>query len=333
MFKRIKILTLLQLSDRLKLKKNQSKKMIAAKIGILLLSLILISVICAVLIYVVCEIGSVPKTYNLMTFVIFLLQVLSIIACTSGLSKTLYKGKDNPILLSYPAHHLEVFISKLLVFYIFEFIKSVFIVLPLLIGFGIIFDILSVHYILATIVLTFVLPLFPVLIGAFLTIPVWGITKVINKSNVVKGSLSVSGLVLLFLGVVKIMKLIPVPLRIVALYNSFMMKVTEFISMVNKYSLFYVNIGKLLIGENIVINYLIIFGVLIGCAILVALCAMPLYFVLASKSQEQANVKLHRGGNKAHNNTFFTFVKKEWLLSTRNINDFINNYSFMFATP
>ena len=333
MFKRIKILTLLQLSDRLKLKKNESAKKIAAKIGIFLLSLIVVSVICSVLIYFVCEMGNVPKTYNLMTFVIFLLQILSIIACTSGLSKTLYKGKDNPILLSYPAHHLEVFLSKLLVFYIFEFIKGVFIVLPLLLGFGIIFNIISISYIAATAVLTFLLPLFPVLIGAFLTIPVWGITKLINKSSVVKATITVSGLVLLFLGVVQIMKLIPVPLRIVALYNSFMMRVTEFISMVNRYSLFYVNIGKLLIGENIFINYLIIFGVLIGFSILVALCSMPLYFVLASKSQEQANVKLHKGGNKAHNNTFFTFVKKEWLLSVRNINDFINNYAFMFATP
>ena len=66
---------------------------------------------------------------------------------------------------------------------------------------------------------------------------------------------------------------------------------------------------------------------------LVAALAMPLYFGLASKSSEQANVKKHRGGNKAHNNTFFTFVKKEWLLSIRNFSDFVGNYVFMFATP
>ena len=111
MFRRIKILTLLQLSDRLKLKKSESPKKVAAKIGILLFSLIIISVVCSLLIYLVCEYGNVPENYNLMTFVIFFLQILSIIACTSGLSKTLYKGKDNPILLSYPAHHLEVFLS------------------------------------------------------------------------------------------------------------------------------------------------------------------------------------------------------------------------------
>ena len=73
----------------------------------------------------------IPKTHELITFVIFFLQILSIVASTSGLSKTLYKGKDNPILLAYPARHFEVFLSKLLVFYIYEFFKSLFILLPL----------------------------------------------------------------------------------------------------------------------------------------------------------------------------------------------------------
>ena len=126
MFKRIKLLTLLQVSDRFKLKKIENKKALAARIGILLFSLIVITAICGLLIYALCDIIMIPKTHNLITFVIFFLQVLSIIACTNGLLKTLYLGKDNAILLSYPAKHVEVFFSKLLVFYIYEFLKSVF---------------------------------------------------------------------------------------------------------------------------------------------------------------------------------------------------------------
>jgi hypothetical protein len=333
MFKRIKLLTLLQLSDRFKLKKIESKKALAARIGILLFTLIAITAICGLLIYALCDIVMIPKTHNLITFVIFFLQLLSIIACTNGLLKTLYLGKDNSILLSYPAKHVEVFFSKLLVFYIYELIKGVFLLFPLLIAFGIIYKILTVGYVITTLVFAVLLPLLPVLIGAFLTMPVLLINRLINRFPIVKAALSVSLLVLLFGVVIYIMKLIPVPLRIVALYNVFIMKVTEFISAVNKYSLFYSNIGKLLVGESVLINYLIVFGVLIVMFILVAALAMPLYFSLASKSNEQANEKKRRGGNVAHKNTFFTFVKKEWLLSIRNLSEFINNYSFMFATP
>ena len=51
MFKRIKLLTLLQLSDRLKLKKIDNKKAIAARIGIMIFTLAIITVICSLLIY------------------------------------------------------------------------------------------------------------------------------------------------------------------------------------------------------------------------------------------------------------------------------------------
>lgn len=333
MFKRIKLLTILQLSDRFKLKKLGTKKELAARIGIILFLLIVITVICSAMLYALCDIIMIPKTYNLITFVIFLFQILSIVACTNGLLKTLYLSKDNAILLSYPTHHVEVFMSKLLVFYIYEFIKSIFLILPLLLSFGIIFKILSVGYIISTLILIVILPLFPVLIGAFLTMPILFITRFINKFSWLKAILSISLLVVIFWALVKIMNLIPVPLRIVALYNQFIVGVTEFISSVNNYSLFYMNIGKILIGENVFINYLIVFAILLGLLVLVAGLAMPVYFTLASKSHEQANVKKHKGKNIAHKNTFFTFVKKEWLLSIRNINDFINNYSFMFATP
>ena len=333
MFRRIKILTLLQLSDRIKLKKSGSIKGLVAKIGITAFTLIAITAICTGLIYLLCNLMSIPKNTGLITFVIFFLQIMSVITCTSGLLKTLYLGKDNAILLSYPAHHVEVFLSKLLVFYIYEFIKGIFITLPLLIGFGIIYNIFSVVYILMVILCVVLLPLFPVLIGAFLTMPILFINRFLNKFVVLKGALAVGALGGLFYVVYKVMELIPVPLRIVALYNSFIMKLTEFITSVNSYSLFYANIGKMLTNQNVGINFLIVLAVLVGLIVLVASLAMPLYFGLASKSSEQANVKKHRGGNKAHNNTFFTFVKKEWLLSIRNLSDFIGNYAFMFATP
>lgn len=333
MFRRIKLLTMLQLSDRIKIKKAKSIKDIFARVGLTILSIIIVTAICTALIYALCDIMSIPKLDSLIVFVIFFLQLLSIISCTSGLLKTLYLGKDNQILLSYPAHHVEVFLSKILVFYIYELIKGIFILFPLLIGFGLIYDMMSIWYIIIALFMVFILSLFPVLIGAFLTIPVLFINRLLNKMVVVKGILAVGMLGGLFYLVYILMEMIPVPLRIVALYNSFIMKITGFITSVNKYALFYKNIGNIITNNNIWINLLIVLGVLIGLFIMVAALAMPLYFNLASRSHEHSNVKKHRGGNIAHKNVFFTFVKKEWLLSIRNLGDFISNYSFMFATP
>ena len=214
---------------------------------------------------------------------------MSIISCTIGLLRTLYLGKDNAILLSYPAHHIEVFLSKLLVFYIYEAVKGVFFLLPLLLGFGIIYKSISVLYLLF-------------------------INRFLNRFVAIKGGLLIGLLGGLFYVVYKVMELIPVPLRIIALYNSFILKINSFINSVNQYSLFYKNIGEMITLNNFGINLLVLLGVILVLILLVAALAMPLYFSLASKSSEHANVKKHKGGNKAHKNTFFTFVKKEWLL-------------------
>ncbi|MGI6782001.1 MAG: hypothetical protein ACOX56_04175 [Acholeplasmataceae bacterium] len=331
--RRLKTLTLLQLSDRIRFKKNQSAKAIAAKSGLIVLAFVVITLIATALIYALCNLVMIPKTHELITFVVFFLQVLSIVASASGLSKTLYKGKDNPILLAYPARHFEVFLSKLLVFYIYELIKSVFLLLPLFLGFGFIYGIFSFSYFVSIVFMLFMLPLFPVLIGAVLTMPILFITRLLNKVPILKVILMLGGLVFSFWVIIRITDLIPVPLRIVALYNTFIMKIVGFITTVNKYALFYRLIGRLMMGENIFINLLILCGIIIGLIGLVIALAMPLYFSLASKSSEQANLKKHRGVNKKSRTTFLTFVRKEWLLAIRNINDLVGNYVFLAATP
>lgn len=333
MLKRIKILALLQISDRFKFKKIENKKRAVANILIRILSLILITAVCAVFVYLICNIMMVPKTVNLLVFIIFFIQLISIISCANGLLKSLYTSKDNMILLSYPAKHVEVFLSKLLVFYFYELIKSIFFIVPLLLGFGIILNLITFNYIVALVLMAFFMPLFPVLIGALITIPILYIKRFLNAHGWIKALIALAVMVGLFILLDMLLGKLPVPLRLVALYNAFMMKITSFISSVNKFALFYNFIGQIFFGERIFINYLIIFGIIIGLVILVALISMPLYFKLACKSTESANIKKHKGTNKAHSNTFLTFVRKEWLLSIRNIGEFVNNYIFLFATP
>lgn len=333
MFRRLRILTLLQLSDRLNLKKYKDSAKLATTITISIVGLGLFTGIYCGILYLLCDLIMIPKNQTILTFVLFFIQILSVIACTHGLNKTLYFGKDNMILLSYPANHHEVFLSKLIVYYVYEFIKNFFFMLPLLISIGIMFKIFSVHYIIATILFLIFLPMFPVLIGAVLTLPLLLIKNLLKKIPLIREIEVVGLLVLLFLLIVRIMEVIPVPLRIVALYNQFMTNFTNFIVNINKYSLFYNNIGEILFSENLLVNYLILFGILIGLLAIVILLSMPLYFRLASKSQEQANVKKHRNVNKANKNIFLTFFRKEWILTKRNIGDFVNNYIFMFATP
>ena len=333
MFKRLRILTLLQLSDRFNLKKYKNTTKLVTSIAITIFGLIVLTVLYSGILFLLCDVIKIPKDKTILTFVLFIIQILSIIACTHGLNKTLYHGKDNMILLSYPANHHEVFLSKLIVYYVYEFVKNFFFMLPLLISIGFMFNIFSVHYIIATVLFLILLPMFPVLIGAVLTLPLYLFKSILRRIPIIKGVGAVGLLVGGFFLLLQLMEIIPVPLRIVALYNQFITNFTNVIVNINKYALFYNNIGEILFSQNLLFNYLLLLGILIGSIIIVILLSMPLYFRLASRSQERANVKKHKKVNKAYTNTFFTFVRKEWILTKRNIGDFLNNYFFLFASP
>ena len=94
MFKRLRTLTLLQLSDRLNLKKYKNTTKLVTSITIGLVGLLLFTLIYCGLLYVLCDLIRIPKNQTILTFVVFIIQILSIIACTHGLNKTLYYGKN-----------------------------------------------------------------------------------------------------------------------------------------------------------------------------------------------------------------------------------------------
>lgn len=331
MLKRLWVLTLLQLSNKMKLKVGNKKRFIAS-VALKILSIIVISAAMIFMLYFINNILMIPVNVYFVIFFIFLTQVASIISCTAGLMVDLYLSKDNQILLAYPARHNEVFISKLLVFYINEFLKNLFFLIPLLIAFGFITS-RGVPYYFNILTMLFVLPLLPVLIASLLSIPLTYVKKFLENKNVVNliiiGVSIVAALVLLTMLLVKI----PTPIRIVQLYNRFVTGVTLFMQGSARYALIYTNIGYLLFGVSVAKNYLIVAGVILALVIMVVFVSRPLYFNLACKSTEHSVKKTHKGVNKVRKSLFWTFVAKELTLSKRNIGEMLENYILIILFP
>lgn len=333
MFKRLKIMALLQISNKYKFKKPENVKRLLAKIALRIFGLIIITALCAGLTMLLTEIIGIPKDANLLTCIIVLMQVFSIVACLGGLMDNLYTSRDNQILLSYPAQPIEVFLSKLIVYYIYELIKSIYFFLPFFLGFGIILKLISPLYILASVLMTVLLPLFPVLIASLLSIPFLYLKRLLRIHSLIKGVLGLGMMVGIFLLLDFLLGFLPVPLRILAMYDVFIAKLKEFILFVNDYALYYKAISAIFFNVNALWGYLLTLGILIFLALLVTFILRPFYFRMASRSSEHANLKAHPGRNVVHQNTFVTFLKKEWLLATRAFGDFVNNYSFIIALP
>ena len=151
---------------------------------------------------------------------LFLTQAISVIACIFGLTSVLYMEKDNNVIFSFPARPAEVFISKLSVFYITEFKKNLFFLIPFFIAFGIVLKLSFTFYIFVLFMIV-LLPFIPVFIGAIISLPLMYIKKLFNKVQVLKimFSLIVAGLVIWLL--IYITSIIPRPFNLLAIYDKF----------------------------------------------------------------------------------------------------------------
>ncbi len=331
MFRRLYILTMIQLSSKMKMKVTNQKRFVA-NVALRLLGLIAVSVLMIFILYFLNDVLYIPVNVYFIIFVLFVTQMTSIIACTGGLMTDLYASKDNAILLSFPAKHDEVFISKLLVFYINEFLKNLAFLIPMLIAFGVISR-LSIWYYLNILSMVFILPMLPVLLAAIVSIPIMYIRQFFQNKNVATVALLIVAGVFVFLAISSLLNQIPVPIRLVALYNKFITSITLFMQSSAQYASIYAVIGRLLFGIKVAINYLILMGVLLSSVLAVFFISRPLFFNLASHTTEYAVTKKHKGINHVGKNLFWTFVRKEFTISIRNSNAMISNYVLLILFP
>lgn len=331
MIERLKTLTLMQLKNKKGRKVKKTKTNILVYV---LLQILLIGVLTGVLWFVITlmkDTNFLPIDSNFMLFTLFITQILSILTCIIGLVQSLYSSKDNTIIFSLPARPTEVYISKLIVYYISEFIKNLNFIIPFLLSFGIALN-LGVWYYFTVILNIFLLPLFAVLIGAVVSLPIMYISKLIKRFPYTKFILVSSIVAAIMWLLVFITNIIPRPLRILAIYGQFTQWVRTMILQVNSYSMFYNNIMQIMLGTNFWWNFLIVLLILLGFMGLTIAITLT-YFKIVSQNFEYSSKNRKKGKNKVTKNTFLTFIKRELLLNIRNIQQLTNNFIFIVSVP
>ncbi|HOP56705.1 MAG TPA: hypothetical protein PLH02_03530 [Bacillota bacterium] len=332
MWNRLLILTLMQLSNKMNLRFIHNRRF-AGKVAVGFVLLVVLSVVMAGLLYLVKNILYIPVNVYFVIFFLIITQVISIISATNGLIIDLYSSKENQILLAFPVKNDEVFVSKLMVYFFHELIKNFYFLIPLLIGFGYV-NSMPWWYYLNILPVSIMLPMVAVLTSALLSIPIMYIKHFFSAKNafsLIAAILMIGGL---FYFVTVLVANIPIPIRIVQLYNRFVSNLAIFMQSSAKYGTIYTMIGKLLFNMNMLINYGLVLGIIGGMLLLVFLISRPLYFRLASKTLEFAVDKQHKSHEeKTSKSIFLTFLRKEWLVTKRSVNELLGNYALLFLFP
>ena len=310
---------------------KKSKAGLAVTLSIKLLVCVVVTFVLQFLLNYIKNLVILPVDENLFKFFLFITQAISVLTCVFGLSKILYMSKDNSVIFTMPAHPSEIFISRLLVFYISEFKKNLNFIIPFCLAFGIVLK-YNIFFFLTVLLMVFILPLIPVLIGAIMSLPVMYIRKAISKIPVLKIIIASLIIALVVWVLVLITLNIPRPLRIVAIYDQFFDFMKLLIAKVNSFATIYGVISNFMIGISSWINLLIIFGTVIGLAGLTYLITL-VYFNIASQSSEHSFKARKNQKNKPCKSTFLTFLKKEFLMNMRDTSSFISHLIFIVSLP
>ncbi|MGN1067204.1 MAG: hypothetical protein ACI4QH_05290, partial [Candidatus Fimimonas sp.] len=173
-FSNVKTLVATQLKDKLDLSFVKNKRSLILKSALAVIKPLAVTAVFFLLFFVSVKFSvfSFSKVLpdTVVNIVFTAMQIMAIVTCSIGLSEALFVSADNKVLLTLPASSTEIFLSKLILFYVFELKRNVTFALPLFLAYGLVNG--AVWYYYLWLVVCFLLISFvPVAIGAVLSIP------------------------------------------------------------------------------------------------------------------------------------------------------------------
>ena len=331
-FRRIKYLTLMQIGDGVRDLRNGNKAKLAAKISLKALLVVVLMAVFIAVFWVIKSLLFLDLSRDMLVTVLFVMQIVSIISCLSGMMLTLFASKENTMLLAFPCRYSEIFLSKIVVFALEEIKKNLYFLLPMLIGFGINASV-GVGFWLQIPLVWLTLCLLPVFIGATLSIPAIFIKRFLQNHVWVYAIIMVVLIGSAFFGLFTFLSGVKIPIRLVAIYGEFVNGIKKGFVSINQFALFYNWVGNTLFGKGIYLYLPLLLLVLFGFAALCFVAAMPFYFKAASASNENSTTKKHRRSKLKKGSLFGTFFRKELKIQFRTFQSVNSMIIVVFIFP
>lgn len=283
------------------------------------------------------------------TFIAFLFCVLfsiSVFSCTVRLTKAIYFSKDNVILLTLPCTPTQVFLSKLIVFFIYELKKSLMFFIPIFIGYFIAHGHPILFYPWVFICFVFISVL-TVAMGAFLSIPAMWIANIFRQRKILQAIVIISGFTLAVLALFFIISSIPQELDLRKGWKEFRVVLLNFFNAFAESCPAFYHLTRMLTGEIIYTDFsilfdfpilatLIRFAVLLASSLVLILLSIiivnPLFYSMASKPFEYLKAKVKPKRNKARRSSLAA-VHVEFLKTIKDSSKLAYNVGLMVATP
>lgn len=347
--KNLKTLVMMQLKNKIDFSWANSKMNIFRTFIFGFIKFAIITAITYLVLFLCQKIGIFfySESPRIMILVVTFSLVLSLVSCTKDLMLNLYFSEDNKVLITFPVDSNVIFLSKLIVFYLYEIKRSLSFLSPITLGSVIL--LVTKGSASPFVFLWMWLPLLliiavPVLLGAILSIPAMYVYKFFKKYSVFQIVLFGVILTLVVIVIIQLINLIPDKIDLINQWPTIKKWIYQFLVDVEVKLPPMRFLIRIIVGEqasidaDCVINIITIlkFGLLmvINFVLLafVYLLARPLFFSIMAKNFEVNKSRQVNQKNVRHSK-YFTFVNKELKINLRTISISINYLMVYIVVP
>ena len=340
----------MQLKEKLNLKAVKSEGFSAFKLLVTvffaLLKFAVITAIFVVMLFLINYLGIfnlVQRTPTTVMSIVFgIMLIASLISCTAGLTKAIYFSRDNAILLTLPCRPIQVFLSKLIIFFAYELKRNFNFMIPLFVAFFILHGYSVGAYIWLLVCFVFI-SMFTVAIGALLSIPAMWVSNIFRQNRYLQIGTLVVSVSALIVALFYAVSLIPKNLDLLASWPLITMDIQELTNVIypEKLKWFYY-ITTMFLGEGLIyaefpigatiIKFAILLGITALMLGLVLLIVLPLFYGMASKPFEYLKKQVKPRQNRVHSKKTTTVVT-EFITAIKNPTRMFTNVGILIATP
>jgi len=283
----------------------------------------------------------VPETVP--SVIVMAVYFIGFVPALFSLIKNLYWSRDNKIMIALPCNANTVFWSRMFVFLLSQCLKTLLIEIPFLYGF-MIFTKFPWYTFVWALFGWLLLVLMEVLILSLLSIPGYYIGLFLKRHNIISIVLSSTFFVGLVALVAFVISLLPDSVNLFSSWGPYFAKIQRFLlfyqtQLVVPYDLTLMTIGlqngfgAVLFTLQFLVVFACVIGVIVLCFVGTLLLVNPLYFKLASSSNDflapvekkQKRLKIHSG--------FVSQIKKEALLFFKDPNIFSGLFGAFIFMP
>lgn len=321
----------LQIDNKTNLLKTKSPaKMIAAILKVLII-LVVSTVATWFIFFKIFGLG-IKINAELIGLVLLIIQLISLLFAIGHIINTLYLNKDNEMLICLPVTPNQLFISKMLFIYLKEVAVNAMISIPIFLSLGVIGS-LGLSFYLAIPLFILVLPLLPIIMAGFISIPVMGVIKFLKKHTVFAIVLILLLVAAVLTGYILIVGGIAQSFSIVEKHVQTVRQINSTIKAIGKYIFIYFQMAQAMLSFGkwyYIACFVLICGVLLSLTVLII---RPFYFKTAMSNFENSNTVKKKNFTFKKSSPFVSLMKKEMACIFRSPSEVFEYFLFTLLMP